>query len=144
MITRAKVIFAIVCAVFTGGAFFLQAVEWFVVRNAPVVTGRVVSREPASWLSIPKVDFTIKIDGSETLVRARAQRGMMTKVPDIVKFHYTGDPNRNVVLHEQEMHPGWLVLFFWGAALVLALSMRSAYIREVLGWTKRNIDVHAA
>lgn len=144
MVTPAKVIFAVVCGFLAGGVFFVQALNWFVVSNAPVVTGHVASREPTSWLSIPRVDFTIKIDGTETLVHARTQRGMMTKVPDHVRFHYTGNPNLNVILYEQEMHPGWLVLFFWGAALVLALSMRSAYLREVLGWTKKNADEHAA
>jgi hypothetical protein len=63
---------------------------------------------------------------------------MITKVPAVVRFHYSGDPTRNVILFEEETNPTWLVLFFWGAALLLALSMRSARIRETLGWNKRD------
>lgn len=142
MITRAKTIFAIVCGFLAGCALFPQAIDRFAVRNAPVVTGHVVSREPTSWLSIPRVDFSIRIDGSDTIVRARTQRGMMNKVPEIVKFHYAGDPKRNIVLFEQEMNPAWLVLIFWGCALFLALSMRSAWMCEALGWTRGNVDEH--
>ncbi len=140
MITPGKVIFAIVCGVIAGAVFLLQAIDWFVVRKAPVVTGRVESREPTSWLSIPRVDFTIRIEGSDTLVHARTQRGMMFKVPAEVRFHYTGDPARNVILFEQELNPGWLVLLFWGASLLLALLMRSGRLREMLGWNKRYSD----
>jgi hypothetical protein len=142
MTSRPKVIFVVVCGILAGSAFFVQALDWFVTRNAPVVTGHVISREPTRWLSIPRVDFTIKIDGSEVLVHARTQRGMMPNVPETVRFHYTGDPKRNIILFEQEMHPGWLVLLFWGAALLLVLSMRSTYVCEIMGWTSRNADEH--
>jgi hypothetical protein len=137
IITRTKVIFAIVCGLLAGCVFFVQAVDWFAVRNAPVVSGRVMSRTPTSWLSIPRVDFTIRINGSDTTVHARTQRGMMNKVPDIVRFHYTGDPNRNVFLFDQEANPGWLVLMFWGGALLLLLMMRSGYVCETLGWSRK-------
>jgi hypothetical protein len=135
MITPAKAKFAIVCGFLAGLVFALQAFGWFVVRNAPIVTGRVVSREPTTWLSIPRVDFAIRIDGSDTTVHARTQRGMMNQVPAEVRFHYTGDPARNVILFEQEMNPGWLVLLFWGASLVLAWLIRLPHIRAMLGWT---------
>ena len=135
MITLAKAKFAIVCGLLAGLVFAFQAFDWFVVRSAPIVTGRVVSRDPTTWLSIPRVDFAIRIDGGDTTVHARTQRGMMSKVPAEVRFHYTGDPARNVILFEQELYPGWLVLLFWGASLVLALLIRSAHIRAMLGWT---------
>ena len=68
MITRAKVMIAIVCGLLAGLVFALQAFDWFVVRNAPIVTGRVVSRDPTTWLSIPRVDFAIRIDSPRALV----------------------------------------------------------------------------
>jgi hypothetical protein len=135
MITPAKAKFAIGCGLLAGLAFAVPAFDWFMVRNAPIVTGRVVSRAPTTWLSIPRVDFTIKIDGSDTTVHARTQRGMMNKVPAKVRFHYTGDPARNIILFEQELNPGWLVLLFWGVALALALLIRATQIRAMLGWT---------
>lgn len=138
MITRAKVVFAIVCGFLAGLAFAIEAADWFLVRNAPIVTGHVISRDPTSWLSIPRVDFSIRIDASDTVVHARTQRGMMNKVPPVVRFHYTGDPARNVILFEQEMHPGWLVLLFWGASLLLAFSLRSDHVRDALGWSERD------
>ena len=131
---RAKVVFAIVSGLLGGLVFSWQALDWFVVRNAPIVTGHVISREPTSWLSIPRVDFTIKIDGSDAVVHAHTQRGMMTKVPTVVRFRYTGEPTRSVILFDQEMNPGWLVLFFWGTSLSLALLISSVRIREMLGW----------
>ena len=58
----------------------------------------------------------------------------MTKVPTVVRFRYTGEPTRSVILFDQEMNPGWLVLFFWGTSLSLALLISSVRIREMLGW----------
>jgi hypothetical protein len=144
MIAPAKVMFAIVCGVLAGSVFFLQAVDRFAVRNAPVVTGQVVARTPTSWLSIPRVDFTIRMDGSGTEVHAHSQRAMITKLPAVVRFHYTGDPSRKVYLFEQEGNPWWLALLFWGAALLLTVSMRSVRIREMAGWSKRDSHETAA
>ena len=108
----------------------------FAVRNAPVVTGRIISREPIRQYSVPRVDFTIQIEGSDTKVHAHTQRYLINKIPDTVRFHYDGDPTREVFLHEHEENPYWIFLFCWGAALALALSMRSAYVRRSLGWEK--------
>jgi hypothetical protein len=138
MITPAKVIFAMICGFLAGLVFFMQTIDWYIASHAPVVTGQVVSRTPTSWLSIPRVDFTIRIEGTDTDVHARTQRGMIDKVPAVVRFHYTGDPKRNVFLFEQELNPGWLVLLFWGAALLLSFSLWSTRIREWLGWIKRD------
>ena len=110
--------------------FAWQAVDWYVSGHYPIVSGQVVSRDPTSWQSIPRVDFTIRIDGTDTIVHARTQRGMMDKVPTAVRFHYGGDPSRNVILFEHELNPIWLVLIFWGGSLLLGLSFRSAHIRK--------------
>jgi hypothetical protein len=138
MVAKREVIFAIICGFLGGLAFLFPTVDWSVARNAPIVSGHIVSREPTSWLSIPRADFTIRIDGSDTIVHARTQRGMMAKVPEMVRFHYTGDPTRNVILFEQEMNPGWIVLLFWSCSLLLVLSMRSAKICGMMGWNQKN------
>ena len=116
--------------------FFVQALDVFTVRNAPIVTGQIVSREPIRQFSVPRVDFTIRIDGAGTEVHAHAQRHLMSKVPNAVRFHFSGDPTREVFLFEHEENPYWLFLFCWGVALLLTISMRSERIREMLGWKK--------
>ena len=134
MITRGKMIFGIVCGLLCGLVFSVDAFHVFSVRNAPIVTGRILTRVPISQYSVPRVDFTIQIEGSDTQVHARAQRYLMDKVPATVRFHYNGDPTREVFLFEHEENPYWIVLFCWAAALGLALSMKSARLQRALGW----------
>ena len=136
MITRGKVILGIVCGLLCGAAFSIEAFHVFAVRNAPVVTGRVLSREPIREFSVPRVDFTIQIEGTETLVHAHTQRYLIAKIPDTVQFHYNGDPNREVFLFEHEENPYWIVLVCWSLALALIASMRSSRIRHALGWER--------
>ncbi len=134
MITRGKVIYTIICGVLAGFVFSMQALHVFAVRNAPVVTGRIVVREPIMQYSVPRVDFTIEIEGTDTQVHAHTQRHLIDKIPQTVRFHYDGDPAREVFLFEHEESPYWIFLFCWGVALALALSMRSAFVRRSLGW----------
>jgi hypothetical protein len=134
MITRGKVIFGIICGILLGSVFSIEALHVFAVRNAPVVSGRIVSREPIKQYSVPRVDFTILIEGTDTKVHAHTQRYLINKIPDTVRFHYNGDPTREVFLFEHENNPYWIFLFGWGVALALALSMRSSYVRRSLGW----------
>jgi hypothetical protein len=141
MITPAKVIFAIMLGAIAGSVFFFEAVhDVFAVWNSPIVTGQIVAREPIRQFSVPRVDFAIRIDGVDAVIHARAQRNLMAKVPATVRFHYSGDPSREVFLFEHEENPCWIFLFCWGAAAVLTVSVKSAGVRDLLGWTK--IDVH--
>jgi hypothetical protein len=137
MITRAKVIFGIICGVLGGLVFFIEALHNFPVRNAPIVSGQIIARTPTSFYSVPRVDFTIQIDGTTTEVHARAARGLMAKVPTDVRFHYSGDPAREVFLLEHEGNPWLLVLLFWGMSLLLALPFVSSNVRSMLGWKER-------
>jgi hypothetical protein len=134
MITRGKMIFAIIGSLVCGLIFSFEAFHVFAVRNAPIVTGHIVARSPIRQYSVPRVDFTIQIEGSDTAVHAHTARYLINKIPDTVRFHYNGDPLREVFLFEHEENPYWIVLFLWGAALGLALSMRSARVRHALGW----------
>jgi hypothetical protein len=83
------------------------------------VTGQVVARTPISEWGVPRVDFTIQIADSKEVVHAHTQRYLLEKVPDQVRFHYTGDASRAVYLFEHEENPLWIGLFCWGAAAFL-------------------------
>ena len=135
MVTPAKVVFGIICGFLAGLIFFVEAVDIFSVRNAPIVEGRIVSRAAIRQYSVPRVDFTIRIAGTDTEVHARAQQKLITNAPEVVRFHYSGNPSREVFLFEHEDNPYWLVLLFWGLALLLIVSIRSARVRKALGWT---------
>ena len=134
MTTRGKVFFAIIAGAIAGVIFSVQALQVFAVRNAPVVTGRVVARTPIKQYSVPRVDFAIQIEGSGTLVHAHTQRYLIDKIPETVRFRYNADPTREVFLFEHENNPYLIVLFFWGLALSLAVATRSSYFRRSLGW----------
>lgn len=146
-ITPGKIIFAIICGVLCGAAFFVESVHIFAVRNAPVVSGHIVAREPIRQFSVPRADFTIRIDGTETQVHARVQRYLMADVPDEVRFHYSGDPAREVFLFEHEENPYWIVATCWGLSALLVVlliaSRRSVRIRRTFGW-KENVAREAA
>src|SRR5260221_12615407 len=119
-ITQATLIFAIVCGVLCGVAHFTEWLPVLAARNSPVVTGRIVSREPIRRLGfVPGVDFTIRIENTSTTVHAQAQRYLMEQVPDTVSFHYSGDPAREVFLFEEEESPfAIFVTCFVGAAFL--------------------------
>jgi hypothetical protein len=134
MISRGKVIFVIMCAILMGIVVSIEAFHVFAVRNAPIVTGHIVARKPIKQYSVPRVDFTIQIEGTNTEVHAHAQGHLLHKVPDTVRFHYNGDPSREVFLFEYEENPYLVLLFCWGAALVLGLPIKSARVRRSLGW----------
>src|ERR1700744_4707145 len=60
----------------------------------PVVTGNVIARTPivGGWYG-GDTDFTIQIPDSGALVHARIMNPHATRVPDQVRFHYSGDPS---------------------------------------------------
>ena len=135
MITRGKVILTIIGALLGGLAVSVEAFHIFAVRSAPIVTGRILERADIKQYSVlPRADFTIQIEGSDTRVHAHTHHILIDRIPDTVRFHYNGDPTREVFLFEHEESPYWIVLFLWAAALGLTLSMQSARVRRALGW----------
>ena len=62
----------------------------------------------------------------------------MTDVPDEVRFHYSGDPAREVFLFEHEENPYWILLTCWGLSALLVLLLvgtrHSVRVRRLLGW----------
>ena len=142
---RGFIIFAIICGilggVFMGVVSFAESAHIFAVRNEPIVTGHVVAREEIKYFSMPRADFTIRIDGTQTEVHAQTGQYLLygsncqrTIIPEVVRFHYSGDPAREVFLFEYEGSPYWIALFFWGATaflvVILVVECRSAYIRK--------------
>jgi len=138
LITPGKLLLGIVCGVLSGGIFFVEACHVFAVRDAPVVVGRVVSRVPIRQFSVPRADLTIRIAGGATEVHARVQRYLMADVPDEVRFHYSGDPAREVFLFEHEENPYWIVVTCWGLSVLLGVlwvsARRSARVGRMLRW----------
>jgi hypothetical protein len=145
MITRTKIVVSIVCGIFGGAAFATEALHVFAVRNAPIVEGRIVARQPIEQYSVPRADLAIRIDGQDAIVHARVQRYMMQQVPDVVRFHYSGDPAREAFLFEHEENPYWITLTFWGIAglllAVLVASRQPGRVRRWLGWNSDVVHV---
>ena len=125
MIRRGRILLGIACGLIGGTVFFIQWLDVFRDRNAPITTGSVIHREPIQRLGFVRgVDFTIQLE-SGTQVHARAQRYLMQKVPDTVRFHFSGDTRREVFLFEHEESPLWIWTICWaGSAFLIWYWMR--------------------
>jgi hypothetical protein len=138
LITPGKILLGIICGVLCGATFFVEAAHIFAVRDAPIVVGHVVGRVPIRQFSVPRADLTIRIAETGTEVHARVQRYLMADVPDEVRFHYCGDPAREVFLFEHEENPYWIVMTCWGLSVLLGVlwiaARRSARVGRLLGW----------
>jgi hypothetical protein len=114
-----KILFTAVVG-FVFGA--VMVISWFprlAVSHSPVVTGSVVARTPIAEWGVPRADFTIKVPGEPDLVHAHTQRYLLNKIPDRVRFRYSGDPSRRVYLFEHEENPLWVGLFCWAVSAFL-------------------------
>lgn len=74
-----------------------------IAKIHPVVTGTVIARTPivGGWYS-GDTDFTIQIADSHGLVHAHIMNPHATRVPDQVRFHYSGDPTSQVYILDYE------------------------------------------
>lgn len=98
-------------------------IEWskiLAVRNDPVVEGTVISREQIVYKGIiPGVDFSIQLEDSDRVVHAKTEKYLFGKIPERVKFHYSGDVNREVHLMEYEESPfGVFIICLLGTILI--------------------------
>jgi len=130
---KPKLALGIICVFYflvIGGALFfgaIQFVKWlprYAVRNAPIVSGDVISREPTKR----SVNFTIKLEGSETKVYARTGIYLLNEVPENVRFHYSGNPTIEIYLFEYEENPLWISLVCWAGAFFIAIIRGRALI----------------
>lgn len=105
------------------GLFKLNAwTKIFEDRNHPVVTGRVTERLPMKLGGPAQVVFKIELDNSTGFVTAHARQSLLDKVPDRVRFRYSGDPKREVFLFEHEENPLWLALVYLAVCLLSGVS----------------------
>ena len=121
MLGTPKLLFAAIVGLIFGAVMLGSWIPRLAVAGSPVVAGMVVSRTPIQEWGIPRADFTIEIDGSRTAVHAHTQRYLIEKVPDHIRFQYSGDPSRLVYLFEHEENPLWIGLFCWAAAGFLGI-----------------------
>jgi hypothetical protein len=99
-----------------------QFVEWWHAHQAqryPLVEGRVIERtEFRRWGGIPAGRLTIRSSAVAGDVVAEVAKYAMEQIPDDVRFHYSGDPTREVFV-EGERNPIWAMLIFWGLPPIL-------------------------
>src|ERR1700730_154173 len=119
MLGTSKLIFVAVAGFVFGAIMLLSWIPRLIVANSPVVTGNVIARAPITEWGVPRADFTIEIPSTLEMVHAHTQRYLMNQIPDQVRFHYSGDPSRQVFLFEHEENPLWIGLFCWAAAAFL-------------------------
>jgi hypothetical protein len=113
------IVFAVLALVF-GTVMFVAWLPRLADMRHPVVEGKVVDRTPIKPWGIARVDFTIELaNDPATKVHAFTQRYLMDKLPQRVRFHYSGDPSYEVVLHEHEENPLWVALCCWAIGAVL-------------------------
>ena len=100
-----------------GSIFFGEWICGFAVRNAPIVSGHVVARESTKRT----VNFTIQLEDGETKVHARTGIYLLNEVPENVRFHYSGNPTKEIYLFEYEENPLWISLVCWACAFFVAI-----------------------
>jgi hypothetical protein len=83
-------------------------------RNFPIVTGKVTDRRQ---LGQREAEFTIQISAPPAIVHAHTQKYLLNRVPDEVRFHYTGDSECEVYLIDHEENPLWIALTCMAGAI---------------------------
>ncbi len=121
MVSTSKLFVVAVVGFIFGAVMLASWVPRMLVAGSPVVTGHVVARTPITEWGVPRADFTIKIADSGDVVHAHTRRYLLDRVPDEVRFHYSGDPSRAVYLFEHEENPLWIGLFCWAASAFLGV-----------------------
>jgi hypothetical protein len=90
-------------------------------QSHPVVQGTVIAREEfRRFGGIPAGRFTIEIDQTGEIVVARTGAYVLARMPDRVRFHYAGDPTKEVFL-QGEHNPIWTALIMLGGPLILLM-----------------------
>jgi len=117
--------FLVVLAALCGLLFLVPAIQILSDLNAPIVDGSVISRKPVHLYNFfPRADFTILINGTDARIHAITGRYLLDEIPNKVRFHYSGDPAKEVFLFEYEENPCWILLFCWGISVVCAIILR--------------------
>ncbi|GEM_PF-6567843 len=123
-------ILGIICGLSLGSVYLCDFVHMFTVRNAPIVAGHIVGQNRIKQFLLPRADFTIQIEGTSTQVHAITERSLLYKNLKDVRFHYSGDPSREVFLFENESNPIWMVLEV-GMPLLIVVLLMIVSIRKI-------------
>ncbi len=89
------------------------------VTSFPIVEGDIVEREKTNRV-LQGGRLSIRVAGTDTIVIANTNRTAMEKLPDRIRFHYSGNATDEVFIIG-EQHPLWPALFFLGMPFVLLL-----------------------
>lgn len=116
-ITRRGLALICLIAFLVGLEPFYNWIKILEVRNSPIVLGRILERNACRNYGVPSVDFTIEVQGQNVRVHAITGRYLISKVPDTVHFHYSGNPELRVFLFEYDQNPLWIWLFCWAVGL---------------------------
>lgn len=113
---RWKLIFVLPFAIGIAAGETVEYIHILGAVDAPIVEGTIVRREEfRRWGGVPAGKLTIELADQEVSVIARTNKEAMKKLPDKVRFQYTGDPEREVFI-EGEEHPFWVALFLWAVS----------------------------
>lgn len=117
-----KLIFGIPFGFVAGVYFFVLAIPEMMIRDAPVMSGRVVHREPGhTWIGETEAVFQIELEEDGTRVQAITGNYLLDRIPETVRFRYDGDPSREVFLFEHEENPLWIAMTCWAVGAFCAL-----------------------
>src|SRR5436190_21835577 len=119
MISLIKVYIAMFLGIAVGTACFIEWIGFMRGFDGPIQSGLVVRRDPILRFFRKSTDFTIQIEGRDTIVHAFIGQKIAESVPDVVRFHYSGDPSKRVVLYQYEENMLGIVVLLWGLAAIL-------------------------
>jgi hypothetical protein len=102
---------------------FSESLSIWRARNYPVVEGKILGREPLKALSIrrliaPSDQITIQITGTETKAQAIMFKSASKKLPEYVRFHFSGNTNDKIFI-EGQGNPLWPSLFICGLLILI-------------------------
>ena len=117
-----------------GILFFVSWLGQWTARDSPIVTGTIVSRKPITqwtvtrWATPNGVDFTIELALDQidppTTVHAYTRGNLMDRIPNRVRFRYSGNPSQEVFLFEYEENPLWIAITCCAGAVILGFLRR--------------------
>jgi len=87
--------------------YLAEAIHAWQSMKSPKVEGTVLTREEyRRFGGIPAGRLTIRLEDTNTVVTALVAKSALERFGTRVRFHYTGDPTREVFL-EGEEDPAW-------------------------------------
>jgi hypothetical protein len=112
---QVKLLVAALVGVVLGSHLMIQGYYSLVPAGADLTQGEVIHSEVTKRWGIPKKLLTVRISGTETVVKAIDLDGKDGPLRDRVSFYYSGDPTELVYLPEQ-IELVYLGLFFIAVA----------------------------